>query len=357
MKINFILPFPTLTPGGGTKVMYEYANRLAGKGHEISFYHSIKTSFLPYRVPYFIRLLYFTIVKRRVPTWFPLLPQIKSINIPRVADKYIKDADIIISSWWATAFEVNELSLSKGRKFNFIQDYEVWTGNEDMVIKSYSLPARKIVYVKYLQDLFAKMGLQSATLIPIGIDPSLFFLFKPVEERNQYSIAMLYSEEPRKATRVGLKALGILKELFPQLVVNLFGVFPKPVDLPGWINYFEKPGNLNEIYNSSAIYVTPALQEGWALPPAEAMTCGCALVCSDIPGHQDYAAEGITALKFKPNDENAMIASLRRILEDNSLRLSLAKNGHEFCKRYDWNRATDMLEKFFLASKMPSDKE
>lgn len=39
MKLNFILPFFPLKPGGGCKIMYEYANRFGEKGYDVQIYH------------------------------------------------------------------------------------------------------------------------------------------------------------------------------------------------------------------------------------------------------------------------------------------------------------------------------
>ncbi len=39
MKITFILPGPGCTPVGGYKVIYEYANRLAKLGNEVTVVH------------------------------------------------------------------------------------------------------------------------------------------------------------------------------------------------------------------------------------------------------------------------------------------------------------------------------
>jgi glycosyltransferase involved in cell wall biosynthesis len=350
MRINFVLPFPSRVPGGGTKVMYEYANKLTAKGHTVFFYHAIRTSYFTYRIPYFIRFIYFTYFETRLPKWFPLDKRIRSINIPCVDNKYISDADIIISSWWATAEEINKLSPSKGKKFNLIQDYEVWTGNEAKVHESYRLPATKVVYVQYLKKIIEREKGSAPHYIPIGIDRSKFFSTTTIEAKNPFSLCMMYSEEPRKGTQYGLEALAKLKQVFPQLEATLFGVFPKPADLAPWIKYVEKPSNLNDIYNSSAIYITPSLQEGWALPPAEAMICGCALVCSDIPGHMDYAFNNETALIFKTKDADDIVLKVSELLNDQNKRIEMAKKGNDFVQKYDWVKAVDSLEKLFLES-------
>jgi len=345
MRISFVLPFPPRIPGGGTKVMYQYANLLAEMGHHVEFYHANKTQYLKYRTPSWLRYFYIKYFEPRVPKWFPLAKAIKSHVIPYVSDKFIDDADAIVSTWWATAMEVDKLSKSKGAKFNLIQDYEIWTGHVDKVHASYCLQTVKIVYVKYLISLIEKYGGNTPFYIPIGIDRGRFSLTSSIDERTPFSICMMYSEEPRKGSYCGLQALLKLKSRYPQLEVRLFSVFSRPPDLPNWIQFFERPDDLCSIYNNSAIYMTPALQEGWALPPAEAMVCGCAVVCTDIPGHYDYGINNETVLLTEKNNLDDIVTKIAWLINDNIMRIRIAKNGNLFAQRYEWKLAGEQFEK------------
>src|SRR3546814_17749375 len=58
------------------------------------------------------------------------------------------------------------------------------------------------------------------------------------------------------------------------------------------------------------------LGEGWHLPPAEAMACGCAVVSTDIPGVFDYALEGTTALLAPPGDSATLADRLTELLDE-----------------------------------------
>jgi len=40
MKITFVMPGYSLKPVGGIKVVYDYANQLASRGHEVTVLHS-----------------------------------------------------------------------------------------------------------------------------------------------------------------------------------------------------------------------------------------------------------------------------------------------------------------------------
>ena len=114
---------------------------------------------------------------------------------------------------------------------------------------------------------------------------------------------MLYSETQVKGSHDGIRALEMAKRQAPQLAAVLFGVSARPKNLPPWIEYFSQPGIeelVGDIYNGSSIYLCPSWTEGWHLPPAEAMACGCAVVSTDIGGVRDYAEHGVTALLSPP---------------------------------------------------------
>ena len=49
------------------------------------------------------------------------------------------NADIIIATWWETAYQVRKLNSKKGEKFYFIQHYEIWGGNPKKVKKTYKI--------------------------------------------------------------------------------------------------------------------------------------------------------------------------------------------------------------------------
>ena len=118
--------------------------------------------------------------------------------------------------------------------------------------------------------------------------------------------------------------------------------------LPAWIEYNYDPTQqelVNSVYNGSSIYVCPSWQEGFGLPPAEAMACGCAIAVTDSGGVRDFADHEVTALISPPKQPAALAANVIRLLEDNDLRIRLAEAGHERIQQLTWERSTDLLEK------------
>ena len=345
MRVSIILPFPVTKPVGGPKIMYEYANRLALRGHAVTIYHSIERPFKQSSTPTWLKQLLFAIRGVARPKWFPLSPSVESKIVPSITDKYIVDADVVFSTWWQMAYAIHLLSSSKGKKFNLIQDYEVWKGDEDKLLESYRLPIQHMVIARYLQQIVFNASQRLPIMLPNAIDDTKFFITLPPQQRKAASVIMLYSKEPRKGSELGLTALKNVKNSIAELEVNLFGVYEKPANLPVWITYHQKPSNLATLYNNAAVFFSPSLGEGWALPPAEAMACGCAVVCTNIGGHADYAINQQTALLCNPEDIADMEEKIKMMILNNELRQAISLKGTELiAKKFNWDNSVDLLE-------------
>ena len=357
MKVNIIIPFMPFKAGGGLKVMFEYANRLASRGHSVSLYYPARAVY--FKQAFIKSLLKYLLYKYRssdVLNWFALNERVKVKCIFNISNETIEDGDIIFSTWWSLMFEISKLSGSKGKVFNLIQDIETWGGFEDKVKQSYAIAKSTNLVIaghlyKYVSEQAGKMPLQ----IQIAVDEKIFLLKNPISLRDGFTVIMMYSIEPRKGSKYGLQALNELKLKYPSLKVILFSVAEPPAGLPDWIEYYKNYPHLPELYNRAAIFLSPSIQEGCALPPMEAMNCGCAVVCTDIEGHSAYAFDGETALTCKPQNVNGLAERIEHLLENRNLRIKIALQGNEFIKNYSWDASTIKLETFFRSALLASN--
>ena len=83
-----------------------------------------------------------------------------------------------------------------------------------------------------------------------------------------------------------------------------------------------------------------------ALPPAEAMQCGAALCCTDIPGFALYAKNTETALLSKVFDVQGLADNIIRLINDNDLRIKIAKAGNDFIRQFTWEKATSSFKEY-----------
>jgi glycosyltransferase involved in cell wall biosynthesis len=165
---------------------------------------------------------------------------------------------------------------------------------------------------------------------------------------------MLYSIQEIKGSKYGVEALRIVKRQFPDLKVKLFGVCPKPGNLPEWMSYQRNPDDLCGIYNDSAIFISNSLTEGFGLVSVEAMSCGCAVVCTDILGHKEYAIDGETALLAEPKNPQDMAEKIITLLENDAMRTDLALTGYKSVQKYSWDGAVKKMDTLICELLLPN---
>lgn len=348
-KITFFLPGKKKYPVGGYKVVYEYANKFAMNNYSVNIIYTHT------RIPKMHENIFFTI-KRMLgffyrfmcndykTKWFNLEKEVKEIFIPRFEDKYLKKYkdSFFVATAVSTAYELTEAKVIPGNhKYYLIQDFEMWRGkSKEYVLNSYKLPLKKIVISSWLEKQVISVG-EKCTLIPNGFDFDYFKLINPIESRKPSVVAMLYHEDNRKRCSDSFNALWIVKQQISDLRVLIFGTSERPADLPSWYKYFQCPDKKthNEIYNNAAIFVAASEQEGFALPPAESMICGCALCCTDIGGFHAYAKHNETALLSPVYDVYALATNILQLIRNDDLRIQMARNGNEYIKQFTWDNA------------------
>ncbi len=355
MKITFVLPGSGQQPVGGLKVVYEYANGLAEEGHKVTVVHAPYRRFGEISGGRQMRCGAVYLARRlgwgggfRPEAWFRCSPRVRLLWVPSLHPRRLPPADAVFATAWETAEWVAAYPPTLGKKYYLIQHLESHFRNteEQRVLATWKLPLTKIVIARWLLETAHALG-EEAQYLPNGLDFEAFGLDRAIAERNPKSLLMLYHTEEWKGSNVGLQAINLAKERVPNLRATLFGLPPRPPDLPAWIGYHRNPypKELRQLYNDAAIFVGPSLAEGWPLPPAEAAQCGAALCLTDIGGHREYARQGETALLSPPGDAEAMAENILRLVEQPELRLSLAQNAHNFIQQFTWQRAvTSILE-------------
>lgn len=360
MRVTFILPNFTQVPIGGYKVVYQYANQLANLGHRVVVVQSplvrVGTNWID-RTKAYGRYL-----RRGAwgghlyrPRWLTLDPRVSILWRPSLAPAAIPDGDVVIATAWQTSEWVATYPSAKGEKFYLIQHLETWSGgNPDRVIATWTLPLRKIVIAKWLQDYAHAMG-ETAIYIPNGADPDEFDVDVPVVDRNGAHVGMTYHGAAWKGSKDGLKALDIVRSAFPNLRVTLFGTESRPLSLPDSVEYVVNPTRqvLRQIYNQVATFIGPSWSEGWGLPPMEAAMCGAALAVTDIGGHREYARHLHTALLSPPQDPEALAENIKRLIADPPLRWRLAEEGRRWCHAFSWEKSGRMLEQALSGNERP----
>lgn len=109
------------------------------------------------------------------------------------------------------------------------------------------------------------------------------------------------------------------------------------VVLPGFV----PDDTLAAVYSGATAAIVTSLSEGFGLPAVEAAACGAPVVLSDLPAHRESL--GNAALYFPPAVAHALRRQLERVLDDPSLRRSLAEEGRRAVAPLSWDLAAERL--------------
>lgn len=109
---------------------------------------------------------------------------------------------------------------------------------------------------------------------------------------------------------------------------------------------FVERATLVSLYRFAKIFVYPSRQEGFGLPPLEAMASGIPVLATRAGAIEEIA--GDAAILVEPGDARALAAGLRRLLAEPRLRDELAARGIERAKGYSWDRSAAIMAELLI---------
>ena len=348
MKIAVILPGPVKKPIGGYKIIYHYCDLLIQHfpRAEVNF-HYILNPPLKDKTPIktFLKTKYFQYLKPNFWRWFEFSSKNNISHVVGFNKKTLIDYDVIIITAVRTAYLVDDLDL-KIPIIYFIQHFENWTLEDRLVYKTYNMGYKNIVVSKWLKNLVIESGAPVALYLPNPVDDE-FNVNIQLELRPIKSILFMYHPIKWKGAAEALETINLIKKQYNNVMISCFSGFKKPKDFPDWINYHHLPTRekLVELLNEHFIFLHTSYHEGFGLPPAEAMACGCCVVTTNSGGVADFAIKNKTAYVLtSPPLPKEIAHTIFKIFNQPDRAYVLAKNGCKKIKKISWQ---GNLKKFY----------
>lgn len=105
----------------------------------------------------------------------------------------------------------------------------------------------------------------------------------------------------------------------------------------GYVSGEEK----NALYKNASMLIFPSLYEGFGMPPLEAMTWGCPVVCSNVASLPEIA--GNAACFVDPFHEESIAEGMIQVLEEKEYSRGLIQKGKERVSHFSWDDSAEML--------------
>lgn len=97
---------------------------------------------------------------------------------------------------------------------------------------------------------------------------------------------------------------------------------------------FVPDDDLPALYCAADLFAFPSLYEGFGLPVLEAMACGVPVITSNTSSLPEVA--GDAALLVDPESVQALVATMRRVLDDTALQAEMRVRGLKRAQRFTW---------------------
>jgi glycosyltransferase involved in cell wall biosynthesis len=334
LRVAFVMPCTCKFPVGGAKTVYQYADFLAWRGHEVTLVHpraslldesrgvdeSGAESFAADPHP-----------------WYQSRPEVRNVMVADISEETIGgEYDAIVVNNQRSLAWAAKYSPRMGERIYFMQDYESYVlggdADREQALRALLLLDWPVLCTsRVVERLVHATANRTCVLLNKAIDTELFFISTPIDSRERRAIGFPARLERSKRTEDAIRALEIVRTKAPSDIEFWSFGYDRPAELPDWILHHLAPSGaeLAELYNRTRIFVVASENEGNGLPGAEAMACGAALVSRRNGGVETYAVHEHSALLCPVRDPAALARSVLRLLADDALWRHIARNGAE----------------------------
>ena len=316
---------------GGSKIILEYANRLAERGHEITI------------VTYDAK-----------PDWFSLDERVRFNQVAEgeLLEDNIPDCDLVIATSWkciSIGLKCNKapvIFFEQGGSHIFDVDNLSEEKKQAVACRIQVVP---FIYTvsKYAQEKIKEIYKRDSEVMYNAIDENIFFVGESQEkEKNEIDITIIGSEEFKfKNIDAILEAIRILKRKYPIHLNWISQTEPKKNKEKAIVN--PPQIEIGNILRKTDIYICNSEYESFGLPTLEAMRCGAAVITSDTGGMRDFVKDKINALVIKKNDINDIVEKVSILIESPNDRRKLVEEGINTAKRFSWKNSIDAIEEYY----------
>lgn len=178
----------------------------------------------------------------------------------------------------------------------------------------------------------------SAAKKVVGVDrPFIMHAGVPFPHKNIARLVQAFERLSATHPDLQLVLVGKKERYFNKLIANSVAHSPvkEKIIIPGFVSNAE----LRWLYENAAVYVLPALSEGFGLPGLEAMQYNLPVASSNATCLPEVYKDA--AQYFDPLDVGDMAEKIAEILDDPKLAESLAARGNKLVKTYSWKRMAE----------------
>jgi glycosyltransferase involved in cell wall biosynthesis len=254
----------------------------------------------------------------------------------------IEKCDVLICTYWTTAYVIKEQQHKSRLQVYFLQDFEpmFFPMGTDYVraMETYSFGFYPITSGPWpLRMLNEEFGITEGSFFRFPIDRGIYFPRSSGEKKGAKRVVFFARPDmPRRCYPLGVAALALVNAARPDVEIVFYG--DKSEKFTGVPFEFTNVGmtdtiaELGDLYRSGDVGLCFSTTNP-SLVPFEMMACGCPVVDLDVNGNVINYGSSDNCVLVRPNPE-AIANGILKILDDEALATRLTANGIEFAKAF-----------------------
>ena len=340
MKVTFVLPGRGFS--GGIRVSVRMAAELSKMGHDVRVLYRENHLNIKSIVSY----IYKKFLIRAPGDWISQFDGSCSAFIKLTAE-LVGNMDIVMSVGPDCVEEMMKLPNDCGYKiFNV---HGLTLRNPSLGKTAWHTNVPKIVVSNYVRQEMLKADVNNIiAVVPNGIDTSEYFPDSDGDERT--GVGTVYGPGVAKDPDTIVAVFAHLHELRPEIPLICFGSSPRPKKLIRAVQYYRLPTleEARRLYSRCLVWFSGSSSEGFNLPVLEAMACGCAVVCTDCGGPNDYLKSGSNGIVVEKESPYKMVNEILKIIDDQPRRIRLVNDALKTVKTLSWPDVASKMEAAML---------
>lgn len=194
------------------------------------------------------------------------------------------------------------------------------------------------------------LGVSVDRVIENGVDLQEFYPRERTRDhRTPIRILLYCAVASPKGQDMGVKVVRTLRSMYPSEQVEFvsLGEVKKEHADEFDVNIgYVHGATYAAAYRNADIVIYPALRDGFPAPPLEALASGCALASTAVQGVTEYVVHGDNGLLSPPGDIDGMVANVRRLVSDATLRAELSIRAVKTARQFAWDTRAEKLVAF-----------